>query len=221
MARARRTRGPSGDPELTLPPEDFEPLDPEYHDLAKASLLLRLYAPAVYRATPTRFREVGPIERFDHQRPAADGRPRRDPGRGILYAAPSLLCCVGEYFGDQGEIALPGVRLARLTVVAPLRLLDLRGTAATGAGTIPAISAITRRATTQAWARWWYEHPQLAGVDGLLYDAANSGATAVAVTERARGKVVCRRGHHWPLSEPRLADELEVAAHRLRLAVAP
>ena len=221
MARARRTPGPSRDPELTLPPEDFEPLDPEYHDLAKSSLLHRLYAPAVYRATPTRFREVGPIERFDHQRPSSDGRPRRDPGRGILYAAPSLLCCVGEYFGDQGEIALPGVRLARLTVVVPLRLLDLRGTAATGAGTIPAISGITQRATTQAWARWWYDHPQLVGVDGLVYQAAKSGADAVALTERARGKVVCRRGHHWALNDQRLADDLEVAAHRLRLVLAP
>jgi hypothetical protein len=131
-----------------------------------------------------------------------------------------LLCCAGEFFAETGEITLPGVRLALLTVQEPLRLLDLRGTAANGAGTIPAISAVTQRATTHAWARWWYEHPQLTDVDGLIYPASGSGEDAMALWERARGKVVCRRNHHWPLDHPDLDNELQVASHRLRLPIA-
>ena len=117
-----------------------------------------------------------------------------------------MLCCAGEFFAETGEITLPGVRLARLTVTEPLRLLNLRGTAANGAGTIPAIGAVTQRATTQAWARWWYEHPQLADIDGLIYPASGSGDDAVALWERARGKMTCRRNHHWPLDDPNLDD---------------
>lgn len=134
-----------------------------------------------------------------------------------MYAAPTMLCCVGEFFGDTGSITLTGIRLARLRVVEPLTLLDLRGPAATGAGTIPAIAAITQRATTQAWARWWYEHPQLRTTEGLIFASSHTGEDAIALWERARGKVNCPRGRHWPLADPLLADDLQVAAHRLHL----
>jgi hypothetical protein len=136
-----------------------------------------------------------------------------------LYAAPTLLCCVGEYFGDAGAITLAGSRLARLRVNATIVVLDLRGTAATGAGTIPAIGAITPRAVTQAWARWWYEHPQLSSADGVLFSSSHSGEDSLALWERARGKLECPRGQHWPLESPSLADEIQVAADRLRLPV--
>ena len=219
MARPRRVRVGRADRELRLPPAAFDEIDPEFVVLEPATRLLRIYAPAVHNATPAGFRTQGPYSRFDHQRPAPDGGPRNDRERGILYAGRSFTCVVGEFFGDQGEIALAGVHLARLTVTEPLRLLDLRGTAATGAGTIAAIAAVTQRATTQAWARWWYEHPRLAGVRGLLYAASHSGEDAVALTERSRGGIVCRSGHHWPLEDPSLADDLELAAHRLRLVI--
>lgn len=107
-----------------------------------------------------------------------------------------------------------------LRVTRELRLLDLRGTAATGAGTIHAISGITQRTTTHAWARWWYEHPQLGAIDGLLYQSSQSGEDSFALWERARGKLVCRRGQHWPLDHPDLDDELQLAAHRLRIPIA-
>jgi hypothetical protein len=85
---------------------------------------------------------------------------------------------------------------------------------------MPAISAISQRATTHAWARWCYEHPQLTDIDGLIYQASGSGQDSVALWERARGKVTCRRGQHWPLDHPEFDDELQVAAHRLRLPIA-
>jgi hypothetical protein len=182
--------------------------------------MLRIYAPGRYGARPTRFRTRGPFKRFDHQRAGPDGNPRVDPHRGILYAGPTLIGCVGEYFGDTGEIVRAGNRLARLSVLATLELLDLRGTAATGAGTIQAISGITQRMTTQTWARWWYEHPQLARVHGLIYSAAHSGEDAIALWERARGRVACRGVNHWGLDDRQLDNDLHFTASRLRLALA-
>jgi hypothetical protein len=220
VARPKRVRTARGDKELSDPPPDFDHLDAEFVQIDADALLLRLYAPSVHRATAVGFRAWGPHNRFDHQRPGPDGRPTVNRGRGVLYGAPTLLCCAGEFFAETGEITVPGVRLARLTVKERLWLLDLRGTAANGAGTIPAISAVTQRSTTQAWARWWYEHPQLTGIDGLVYPASGSGQDAVALWERARGKVVARRHHHWPLDHPDLADELQVVSHRLRLPIA-
>jgi hypothetical protein len=211
---------PQGDYELSLPPTDHIDLDPDFVEIAAGTRLLRIYAPAVHNATPAGFREWGPLHRFDHQRSQPDGSRGVDRRRGIIYGGYTLLCCAGECFTDKGEITLAGNRLARLTVTQELRLMDLRGTAASGAGTIHAINGITQRNTTHAWARWWYDHPQLVGIDGLSYQASGSGENAIALWERARGKVVCRRGHHWPLHHPDLDDELQVASHRLRLPIA-
>jgi RES domain-containing protein len=195
-------------------------LDPRFEYLSRRDRLLRIYAPGRYGAGPTRFRIRGPYARFDHHRPGSEGLPRVDAARGILYACSTFLGCVGEYFGDQGEVTRVGNRLARLTVVAPLKLLDLRGTAATGAATLPAISGISQRATTQSWSRWWYAHPQLDDVDGLIYSAAHSGEDAIALWERAKGSVTCRRSNHYGLDSPRLDDDVHLAASRLRLPVA-
>jgi hypothetical protein len=220
VARPKRVRTAQGDKELSDPPPGFDRLDPEFVQIEVDALFLRLYAPAVHRATAAGFRVWGPHNRFDHQPPGPDGHPTVCRGREVLYGARTLLCCVGEFFTETGEITLPGVRLAHLTVKERLRLLNLRGTAANGAGTIPAISAVTQRSTTQAWARWWYEHPQLTDIDGLIYPASGSGEDAVVLWERARGKVVCRRNHHWPLDHPSLDDELQIVSHRLRLPIA-
>ena len=179
--------------------------------------LLRIYSPSSHQATPASYREWGPVSRFDHQRPTATGGCGVDRGRGVLYAAPSMLCCVGEFFGDTGSVTVADARLARLRVQAPLRMLDVRKTAAAGAGTIHAIGAITQRATTQAWARWWYEHPQLIDVHGVLFEASHSGEDSYMFWERARGRLRCPSGQHWALTDPKVLDDLHVAAHRLRL----
>jgi hypothetical protein len=57
-------------------------------------------------------------------------------------------------------------------------------------------------------------------VDGLIYSASGSGEDAVALWERARGNVVYRRNHRWPLDDPDLDDELQLVSHRLRLPIA-
>jgi hypothetical protein len=215
----RRIERPTGDKELALPPADFVALDPVITPLAQGSHLLRIYTPLRFGAAPLRFREWGPYNRFDHQRASLSGARRVDRGRGVLYAGFHLVGPIGEVFGDSGEVTRVGYRLARLTVRSQLDLLDLRGTAATGAGTIQAIAAVTQRETTQAWARWWYEHPQLAGVHGVRYVSAHSGEDAVAFWERARGRLSCRPGRHWGLDDPRLEGDVLLAASRLRLPV--
>jgi hypothetical protein len=220
FAAPRRQRVATGDVEILDPPTDFDRLDPAWVTLPRGTRLFRIYAPQKFAGAPVRFRTRGPYVRFDHQRPDADGKPRVDRQRGILYAGVDFLGCVGEYFGDTGEIVRVGNRLARLSVLSALTLLDLRGTEARAAGTIPAIGSISQRRTTQAWARWWYEHPDLTAAHGLIYTSAQSGRDVMAIWERARGRIACRRSNHWGLDDPRLNDDLNLAAARLRLPLA-
>lgn len=135
----------------------------------------------------------------------------------MLYAGRSLVCCVAEVFGDHGLVQCAGFRFARLACTRELRLLDLRGAAATAAGTIPAVGAVGERTVTQAWSRWWHEHTELTEVDGLLSTSAQCGEDAVALWERAEAAV--RVVHDLALDAPELFDELTVAAHLVRLAV--
>lgn len=178
--------------------------------------LLRIYAPGRHGAGPATFRRFGPLSRFDHHR-ASSAAAAEDDERAVLYAGRSLLCCVAEAFGDIGLVQCDGFRFARLSCERTLRLLDLRGAAATAAGTIPAIGAVGERTVTQAWSRWWHEHAELAAVDGLLYTSAQCGEDAVALWERAEAAVGVV--HDLPLDAPELFDELTVAAHAIRLAV--
>jgi hypothetical protein len=199
-----------------MPPRTYERIDPQLTPITAGVSLLRIYAPEPYNTGPATFRDVGPINRFDHHRVDKRG-PRRHRGRGVLYAGTGMVCCVGEYFGDQGSISRAGNRLARLTVTSPLNVLDLRETAATGAGTIPAIGGIGERRITEAWSRWWYEHPQLVGVDGLLYKSAHSGRDAVALWERAEGRLEATA--NLRLEDDAIRDDLEIAAGELHLPI--
>jgi hypothetical protein len=201
---------------LAGPPSAHDDIEPSIERIAVGARLLRIYSPQPYNTGPLTFREFGPLLRFDHQRPGKAG-PRRDRGRGILYAAPDLVCCVGERFGDDGAITKTGYRLTRLAVTDGLAVLDLRRSAATGAGTIPAIGGVGERRTTQAWARWWYEHPQLDGIDGLLYASAHSGRDALALWQRADGKLA--EEADWDLRDDAIRDDLEVAANDLHLPI--
>lgn len=215
MPRQRRV-SVGGDRVLAGPPSTHFDLDSKIEPIAADVRLLRIYAPEPYRTGPLTFREFGPLLRFDHQRPAVAG-PRRDRGRGILYAARELVCSVGERFGDDGAVTKTGYRLARLAVTDGVAVLDLRGAAATGAGTIAAIGGVGERQVTQAWARWWYEHPQLASIDGLLYTSAHSGLDALALWERADGKLV--EDADWELRDDLIRDDLELAANELHLPI--
>jgi hypothetical protein len=214
VARRRRrhtTRG--GNPLLELPPATFEAVDPTFVTLPVARRLIRVHSPQPYGAEPLTFRGHGPHARFDHHRCDADGKARTDAERGAVYAGESLVCCLGEFFADSCEIAVRGTKVATVRVVEPLTLLDLRGTAATGVGTTQAIAAISQRKTTQAWARYWYDHPMLTGVHGLLYTASNSGSDAIAFWERADGKLEVLVD--LDLADPALSAEVDLAADQL------
>ncbi|MDW5592866.1 RES family NAD+ phosphorylase [Conexibacter stalactiti] len=178
--------------------------------------LLRIDAPAAHDAPAAGFRRYGPLLRFDHHRAAA-AAPEHDDERGVLYCARTLVCCVAEVFGDRGVVQRDGHRFARLAPTRELRLLDLRETAATAAGTIPAIGSVGERELTQAWARWWYEQPELGRLDGVIYSSAQCGHDAVALWERADGAVSAVV--QLPLDAAELADELVVAAAAVQLAV--
>ncbi len=196
------------------PPPDGE-LEPVVETVAKGDHLLRIYAPEPYDTGPLTFREFGPLNRFDHHR--SSNGPQLDPERGTLYAGYELVCCVGEYFGDDGAVTRAGNRLTKLLVDDAVEVLDLRKEAATGAGTIPAIGGVGERSVTQAWARWWYEHPQLGKVAGLLFTSAQTGEDALAVWERAEGNFSVTAD--WGLEDDEIRDDLEVAAHALHLPI--
>lgn len=222
MARARRETTPEGDKVLAGPPTAFNDIDPSYETVSASTRLLRIYAPEPYKTKATTFREIGPVNRFDHQRAGPGGARRRDRGRGILYASRTMTCSVGEYFGDEGVVTLAGNKVARLKVTSDLRVLDLRGTAATGVGTTQAVGAGEgKRSVTQAWARYLYDHPGLAAVHGLLYTSSHTGLDALALWERAKGEVTCPRGDDWELSDSAVRPDVEVAAHALHVPVIP
>ena len=204
---------------LARPPAAPASINPSSTDVPAGTPLARVYAPEPYKTEPTTFREFGPINRFDHHRAAADGSRRRDDDRGILYAAEEFTCGIGEYFTDQGAITLSGNKVARLTVIEDLRVLDLRGTAATGVGTIQAIGGDGKRSVTQAWARYLYEHPDLGNVDGLLYQSATTGLDALALWERAQDKLLCLPDDHWELADLAVYSEVLLAGTLLHLPV--
>jgi RES domain len=221
VAAKRRRTTRAGNKLLAGPPTDYPDVDPTFDRIAPGSVIYRLYSPEPYKTRPATFRRYGPIARFDHHRAGAGGARRRDRNRGIVYASRHFVCSMGEKFGDPGEVKLAGNRVARLAVDEELCLVDLCETAATGVGTTQAIGADGRRKVTQAWGRWLYDHPQLADADGLRYTSFHTGLPAIALWERARGKVRCPRGNSWDLASSVLRTDVQVAAFELHLPIAP
>jgi hypothetical protein len=200
---------------VTGPPPS-RPIRPRLQVAPADSRLLRIYSPEPYRTGPTTFRAFGPANaRFDHHR-SSRSAPAVDPDCRILYAAPDLVCALGERFGDEGTITLSGNRLARLRLTRDIALLDLRGLAARAAGTIPAIGSVGEREITQAWSRWWHDHAALSRVDGLIYTSAQTGLDCIALWQRAEDAI--DRDGDWPLGAPEIRDDLELAADELDLA---
>lgn len=138
-----------------------------------------------------------------------------DQSRGIHYSAPTLEGCLVEVFGDDGLISTQDRRLGSLRVDRLLRLLDLRGEGAWKAGATQAICSCPSRATSQQWARFFYDtDPEL---DGLIYGNAHNGADAVALFERADGDLILE--HDLALADPRLRSRLLAAAEAVQLVV--
>ena len=124
-----------------LPPP-LRSIAPKFVTLNRNDELLRIFDPTKYDATAVSFRNYGPVSRFDHHRQYPN---KIDPERSVIYASPTLSCCLVEIFGDGGIIKIERQQLAFITLRNTLKLLDLRGSAAMAAGTLSAISSITER----------------------------------------------------------------------------
>ena len=131
-------------------PPPLRSITPKFVTLDRNDELLRIFDPTKYDATALSFRNYGPVSRFDHHQEYLN---KIDPERSVIYAAPTLSCCLVEIFGDGGIIRIEQQQLAFITLKNAFKLLDLRGSAAMAAGTLAAISSITERNISQAWGR--------------------------------------------------------------------
>ena len=187
-------------------------ISPQFTVLEPNTKLLRIFDPTRHNATALGFRNYGPISRFDHQRFDSD-KPGIDKDRGILYFGFSLSCCLIEIFGDSRTIQIQEQQIAIVTLTQSLKLLDLRGAAAMRAGTVTAVSAITQRDISQAWGRYFYEHPEFyAEIDGLIFSGAHNGEDAISLYERAISVLSVAKVQELPLKHPDLVQPiLEIA----------
>ncbi len=77
-----------------------------------------------------------------------------------------------------------------------------------------------RRRLTQAWSRYFYEHPELYGqIDGLIFNNAHNGEEALALYERAATQMASAQTVVQALDAPALRNKLFVVANRLNLLV--
>ena len=174
--------------------------------------MFRIYDPARHGTGPCTFRCVGRHLRFDHHVDSA-------ADRGIYYAAPTLEGCVVEVFGDIGIVTLEGRRVGGSVLNRELLLLDLRGRGSLRAGTASGISAADH-SLSQAWSRYWYEHPDVIGeIDGLIYPNAHNGADAIALYERSADGLECPPDRDWPLDDPAIDIAIREIAHENNLIV--
>ena len=201
-----------------LPPP-LRSVAPKFVTLNRNDVLLRVFDPTKYNATATDFRNYGPVSRFDHHRQYPN---KIDPERSVIYASPTLSCCLVEIFGDGGIIRIEQQQLAFITLKNALKLLDLRASAAMAAGTLAAISSITERNVSQAWGRYFYENSQLYGeVDGLIFAGAHNGEDAVCLYERAESKLASAHTEILNLNHPDLRDTILSIARNHSLIVSP
>ncbi len=130
--------------------------------------------------------------------------------------ARELACSLAEVFGEIDEVDAE-YHAAILEASQRLTLLDLRGPAAMRAGTKAAIGAVPRRAETQPWSRYFYEtYP---AIDGLLYSGSHNGLDALALFERADGRIRVIRGGDVPITHADLRPVLLSAAAECGLVV--
>ena len=225
-----------------LPPP-LRSIAPKFVTLDRNDVLLRIFDceasrrhPTKYNATATDFRNYGPVSRFDHHQEYPD---KIDPERSIIYASPTLSCCLVEIFGDGGIIRIEQQQLAFITLENAFKLLDLRGSAAMGAGLkqsftvvedndlpfqgcLAALSSITERNISQVWGRYFYEKPQLYDeIDGLIFAGAHNGEDAVCLYERAESKLASAHIEILNLNHPDLRDTILSIAKNHSLIVSP
>lgn len=177
-----------------FPPDQRRPAHPQFANLAPGTLLTRIYTREPHNSRADSFRHYGPKYRFDHHQ-FPPGAPANDPQRGILYASESTPCCFLEVFYETGVVTpVSGegglYRLATLQVRQPLLLLKLDGdSAAIDAGTTANIFTEPHN-ETQPWAQLFYDDTKTyRAVDGISYHSSHGNQVAVALFERAKGKL--------------------------------
>ena len=218
-----------------LPPPSRS-VAPKFVTLNRNDELLRIFDPTKYENTAVSFRNYGPVSRFDHHRQYPN---KIDSERSVIYASPTLSCCLIEIFGDGGIIKIEQQQLAFITLRNALKLLDLRGSAAMAAGTVAALSSITERSISQSWGRYFYENQQLYGeIDGLIFAGAHkrsdpasserrkgtltkTGEDAVCLYERAESKLTSAHVEVLNLNHPDLRDTILSLAKNHSLIVSP
>lgn len=197
---------------IAAPPPARRPR-PQHLTLPQGSELYRIYDPARHGSGPLSFRRTGPLVRFDHHESGSSSE------RAIYYAALSLEGCVVEVFGDVGVVRLGELRVANPLLERELLLVDLRGRAATRAGTVVAVSSADH-ALSQQWSCHFYDNPDTYGrVDGLIYANAHNGADAVALYERAAQALACPPERDWPLRDPVVETAVRAISHESSLLV--
>lgn len=169
-------------------PPPINHVNPSTYNLEAGKKLIRVYDPTTkYKTKALTFRYSKPIHRFDHQQPEVKDKHTR----GIWYGAFTLSCCLTEIFGDSRTITVGEKEVALITLTQPLILLDLRSSAAMRSGTVASIGGTAKRQVSQAWGKYFYEHPELYGeVAGLIYHTAHNGEEAIALYERAESNLV-------------------------------
>jgi hypothetical protein len=181
-------------------------ISPQYITLNSGDELIRIFDPTQYGATAISFRNYGSISRFDHHREYPN---KIDPDRSVIYAGQTLSCCLVEVFGDGDVIELKQQKVAFLTLTASIKLLDLRGSGAMGAGTVAAISAITQRDISQAWGKYFYENFQLYGlIDGLMFSGAHNSEDVIFLYERAKAKIESAKVQVLNLNHPDFLERI-------------
>ena len=185
-------------------------ISPTHVTLKSGEVLIRIFAPIRYGASAISFRNYGPISRFDHHRKYSN---KIDLDRSVIYAGLTLSCCLVEVFGDGGVIAIEQQQVAFLILTHDIKLLDIKGSGAMGAGTVAAISSITQRDISQAWGKYFYEHPELYDeIEGLIFSGAHNGEDAIMLYERAKPKIESARLEVLNLNHPDLvAPIFEIA----------
>lgn len=195
-----------------MKPPDPLPTPPKVHRVPAGFRVLRFFSPK--RGAWAHQRFFGPIAdmRFDHHPPPC----RLQSLASVWYAATSLRGAVVETFARAGAVDRSGpTKLAVATVVEPIELLDLVGTAARWVGATQEIAATTDFAATQAWARAF--HGSFPALGGLRWRGRQAGSLCLLLTERA--SMAALRAEVLPLTDPHLWPRIARAARDCRLKV--
>lgn len=190
------------------PPLPNLKISPVWKILPPKTQLRRIFNPTKYQTKATTFRYYGPIGRFDHQKHSLN-QPAQDLARGINYWGFTLSCCVVEVFGDTRIIDTQDLEVALIELTQPIKLLDLRASAAMKAGTVSAIAKTANRDLSQAWGRYFYEHTAIYDtIEGLIFSNGHNDEDAIALFERAEVQLKSSKVTTLPLNSMALRPAL-------------